>query len=67
MDNTTFDDEASLNIQQGSSPFTGPHQPLESLSVFDGEDAAGQWTLNINDSTLGDEGVLKVWMMEISF
>ena len=67
LENTIFDDEASVNIQQGSSPFTGAHQSLENLFHFDGEDAAGEWTLMIIDSQIGDSGALKAWEMEFTF
>ena len=34
---------------------------------FDGEDAAGEWTLTIIDDAIGDSGVLKTWTMEFTF
>lgn len=42
-------------------------QPTGSLSLFDGEDAAGVWTLTIEDDTIGDNGTLRSWSLEISF
>jgi subtilisin-like proprotein convertase family protein len=57
---TIFDDEAPLSIEQGEPPFTGrfrPRQPYE-LSLFDGRDAYGTWTLQICDMFDWDTGTL---------
>lgn len=48
---TIFDDEAPQPIEQGKPPFTGrfrPKRPYE-LSSFDGQDAFGDWQLQIRD------------------
>jgi len=66
LENTLLDDEASQLITAGSSPFTGPHRPTGFLSDFDGEDAAGVWSLSIIDDTVGDSGRLQSWSMELS-
>jgi subtilisin-like proprotein convertase family protein len=58
--NTIFDDEALFSIQQAEPPFTGrfrPRQPYE-LSLFDGRDAYGAWTLQICDMYDWDAGTL---------
>src|SRR3954463_14173144 len=44
---TIFDDEASTSVADGLSPYAGSYRPDERLSQFDGEDAAGTWTLMI--------------------
>ncbi|MBA7476321.1 hypothetical protein ES707_11706 [subsurface metagenome] len=48
---TIFDDEAPQPIEHGKPPFTGqfkPHSP-DLLSHFDGQDAFGDWLLQIHD------------------
>ena len=66
MENTILDDEASVVITSGRSPFTGAYRPTAPLSAFDGEDAAGVWTLIIEDRVNGDSGVLQSWSLDIS-
>lgn len=39
--------------------------PLESLSAFHGQEAGGDWTLSITDTSAGDIGVLNAWSLEI--
>jgi subtilisin-like proprotein convertase family protein len=62
---TVFDDEATASITTGAAPFTGPFQPQEALSAFDGEDQQGTWALVIYDDTPGDGGSLVSWSLEI--
>ena len=64
IEDTYLDDEASITIASGSTPFTGSHQPTGSLSRFDGEDADGVWTITITDDTAGDKGKLYGWSLE---
>ncbi|MFZ5484033.1 MAG: proprotein convertase P-domain-containing protein [Pseudomonadota bacterium] len=64
--NTTFDDEASTAITAGTAPFTGFFRPEQLLSVFDGMDAFGTWTLKIRDDQSGDSGTLHSWSLAIS-
>jgi subtilisin-like proprotein convertase family protein len=57
---TIFDDDALLSIEQAEPPFTGrfrPRQPYE-LSLFDGHDAYGTWSLQIYDMFDWDTGTL---------
>ena len=63
---TTFDDDAALPITSGSAPFTGSYQPEESLSNFDGENAAGVWFLEIVDDAGGDLGTLNSWSITLT-
>ena len=63
----TFDDESSLFLEQGNSPFSSSYKPIEALSNFDGENAAGVWNLTIIDSTVGDSGKLIEWTFEFMF
>ena len=65
MENSKLDDEASLLIIRGVSPFTGSYRPTGALSDFDGEDAAGIWSLSIIDDTPGDSGTLQNWSITL--
>ena len=58
---TVFDDESALGIEQGWPPFTGRFRPKspELLSVFDGQDAFGRWSLRIYDAYYADIGTLE--------
>ena len=58
---TVFDDDASVDIEDGSAPFTGSFVPEEPLSDFDGEGAGGLWTLTIADLATVDHGNLGGW------
>jgi hypothetical protein len=64
---TIFDDEAELPIERGSPPFTGCYRPKApgSLSIFDGQDAYGKWSLKIYDAYYADSGNLSYF--ELSF
>lgn len=57
---TVFDDEADIGIKEATAPFRGwfrPHADT-TLSVFDGEDAFGDWRLQIYDAYYVNEGQL---------
>ena len=61
---TTFDDEASIPIANGSVPYFGSFQPVGSLSDFDQEEMQGEWTLwayNSNDFYT----VLSAWSITV--
>lgn len=62
---TVFDDSASSNISDGRAPFTGTFKPNESLSLFEGQQANGQWTLEIRDQAFQDGGSLLDWELTI--
>jgi subtilisin-like proprotein convertase family protein len=59
----TFSDEG--NEVTCDNPTEGVFLPYESLSVFDGMDTAGDWTLLIQDAYSGDVGFLNDWSIEI--
>jgi subtilisin-like proprotein convertase family protein len=61
---TTFDDQASISIAAGSAPFAGSYQPEEPLSTFNGENARGTWTLEV-DNWGFETGWLNSWSMSI--
>src|SRR6185503_2669931 len=60
---TAFDDEATRSITSASPPFTGSFKPEEKLSAFDGENAQGPWSLELEDVALQDSGFLEDWVL----
>ena len=66
MYQTVFDDESDIQIVDGSVPYYGNYQPTGSLSVFDGEEMQGTWTLflynnengNGPDNNNGNNGII---------
>lgn len=64
--NVVFDDSAANSISQGSAPFNNTFRPEEALSVFNGIDAFGTWTLRISDVASQDTGTLKSWGLDIT-
>lgn len=65
--NTLFDDEASQAIAAGTAPFTGAFRPDQALGFFDGQSAAGRWTLRIQDVTPLNSGQLLNWALDITY
>jgi subtilisin-like proprotein convertase family protein len=61
-----FDDEAKVSIEQATEPYSGPYQPVELLSAFDGENAFGQWRLRIYDAFYNDTGTLNRFELTIT-
>lgn len=71
--NATADDEgtatlcAQINAGPINSVFYSPVVAgLGPLSIFDGLDAAGTWTLAISDQAAGDTGTLNQWSLHIT-
>jgi len=65
--NFGFDDE-SLNNQVSCPPTSGElFVPRESLELYDGMLAGGQWELKIEDMVIDDGGMLNDWTIEICF
>ena len=62
---TTFDDDATISINNGNAPFRGIFKPAESLGQFNGLAANGVWRLEINDRAAEDGGTLNKWELEI--
>ncbi len=62
---TIFDDDATMDITAGSSPFTGSYRPEGNLTDYNGLSSLGDWTLEITDDTNGDGGILNFWSLEI--
>ena len=61
MTDTVFDDEASTAIADGTPPYNGSYTPDGLLSVFDGEDVQGTWTLTVDDLFANNSGTLIYW------
>ncbi|MEC7984546.1 MAG: proprotein convertase P-domain-containing protein, partial [Myxococcota bacterium] len=66
LEGIILDDDATLELTQGSSPFTGLHRPIDDLSTFNGEDAYGEWVLQIEDDTIGDSGTIYEFSLELT-
>jgi subtilisin-like proprotein convertase family protein len=63
-----LDDEGLSAIEnlcgQPNNPPSPPnYTPNNPLSFFDGQNFAGQWTLNVNDMDIGDVGTLVQWSL----
>jgi len=61
--NGTFEN----NCGTGNPAFVpdGRYAPNNPLSAFNGQNAAGTWTLTVSDNAQGDTGVLNSWCVEI--
>src|SRR5579884_1176015 len=64
--NTTLDDSAHIVIDDGSPPFTGTYSPDHPLSALDGQNANGNWTLEVSDLSAGDSGTLNSWSLTVT-
>jgi len=62
---TTFDDDATISINDGTAPFRGIFKPVESFGIFNGLSANGEWRLEIIDRAAQDGGSLNKWELEI--
>jgi len=69
MKNTIFDDAADHNLLMGIPPYSGRFKPASSnyLSLYNGLDAYGEWTLRIYDITCADTGALNRWELHIEY
>ena len=67
----TFDDEASETLSLNEAMTTGAYKPADiisgsSLSVFDGTDPNGTWSLFVTDTSALDSGQIELgWAMTI--
>ena len=64
--NTTFSDSASHSITTGKAPYTGTFKPLNPLSIFDGIQAVGNWTLSVSGGIGPNGGILQSWSLSIA-
>ena len=61
-----FSDQGDELICNVSDPgITGTIKPAQEFSVFNGENAQGNWTLKVVDAAEFDTGFLEAWSLEI--
>ena len=60
---TILDDQAEKAIYDGEAPFDGRYRPEGSLSVVEGMNALGTWTLEITDDAGRDLGTINSWAL----
>jgi len=65
--NTTFDDEASIPITQGTPPFTGSYIPEQPLSSYDNLPWSGDWILRIYNNSQTVTGTLAGWCLYFDY
>ena len=63
---TTFDDQAAIDIADGVAPFTGMFRPKGDISTFNGNDCFGAWKLQIYDTYYNDTGYLENFEITIT-
>ena len=62
-----FDDQAGTPwIGPGNPVASGSYSPQNPLAAFNGQVAAGDWTLTILDNIGGDSGTLDLWQLILS-
>lgn len=64
--NCLLDDYAMLNISSSIPPYSGIYKPYKPLTAFLGTDLSGEWIIEIEDSSPGDDGTLKSWGLVFS-
>ena len=64
--NTCFTTSATTNITAGNAPFTGDYVPEGNLSSFNGQNANGQWRLQIRDDDWIFSGSLNSWSIDFT-
>jgi hypothetical protein len=55
-----------LNISSSIPPYSGIYKPYKPLTAFLGTDLSGEWIIEIEDSSPGDDGTLKSWGLVFS-
>ncbi|NNF85832.1 MAG: T9SS type A sorting domain-containing protein [Winogradskyella sp.] len=62
----TFDDAGSsvINCSTTSPAISGTLQPQSPLSLVNGENVSGTWTLSVTDTGIGDDGAVTSWSIE---
>lgn len=64
---TILTDLAILQLNDGTAPFTGEFKPHNPLSIFNGVDGNGEWTLSIYDRAAGNTGTLQAWGLKLFY
>lgn len=62
---TTFTDDATISILDGTAPFTGGFKPVVPLAGLDGQPLVGTWQLYVADVAPSDTGTLEAWGLEV--
>lgn len=62
---TFSDDGNAINCSFSSPTISGVVLPVDMFSMFNGENALGDWTLTVADDTDQDGGVLNSWSIDI--
>jgi subtilisin-like proprotein convertase family protein len=63
--NTTFDDASGVAITNAAAPFAGSFRPYSALSVLNGKNPNGVWTLEVRDYFYQDGGKLDAWTLNL--
>jgi hypothetical protein len=65
---TTLDDDAPAGLGSVCPPIGGRYttSPKGGLDAFDGAEGAGQWKLELDDTVLGDTGMLLNWTITMT-
>ncbi len=66
---TTFDDKASLPVNNGRAPFVGAFRPEQPLAAFTGKSGSrvnGTWRLHVSDGFPVGQGTIECWSLNIS-
>jgi hypothetical protein len=66
---TVLSDDGATSIQNvtvGQAPFTGTFKPLQSNSVFAGQDPTGTWTFHVTDNAFLDSGSIRAFSLDVT-
>jgi subtilisin-like proprotein convertase family protein len=61
-----FESDALDPVSTTSPPFAGEQRPEQPLTVLNGEEARGHWSLRVDDGAAGARGTLLCWQLEVS-
>jgi VCBS repeat-containing protein len=64
---TVLDADATSSIQAGAAPYTGTFRPTGDLSLFEGKNVNGTWTLEITDGKKRNVGTLNSWSLTVQW
>ncbi|MEN8194177.1 MAG: YCF48-related protein [Bacteroidota bacterium] len=65
--NCNLSDASTTVIDEGEAPFSGTYKSHSPLSVFNGVNPIGEWTLSIYDDIEGNTGTLQAWGLKLYF
>jgi VCBS repeat-containing protein len=63
---TLLDDDGATLIDDGAAPFTGVYRPSGDLSLLEGLNVQGTWTLEIYDEKRHETGTLDSWSIIVT-